>query len=435
MEKNMNGKNMRASVLTLGCKVNQYESEAIAEKLTESGFTVVPFGEEAEIAVINTCTVTSEGGRKARQMIRRTAKDFPFCHILVTGCDAQLEPEKLLALPGVVYVCGTRNKMTVVNEALRAAGGDTGKKNGVIPADGDFEEMKITRFDRTRAYVKIQDGCNAHCTYCIIPHVRGDIVSRKREDVLNEVKALAASGCPEVVLTGIETSAYEYGLSGLMEEIEGIDGIRRVRLGSLDPSFMKPAFADGIAALSKTAHHFHLSLQSGSDRILAKMKRKYNRTMALNNMEHLRSVMPDVMFSTDVMTGFPGETEEDFLDTVDFAKRARFLHIHVFTYSRRPGTPADKMPDQVPEEIKIERSHRLIEVGNEIRNGIYREVIEKGEPLEVLIETVKDGIASGHTGNFLECVFTAPDCDSLRGSFVKVLPSEISGEAILCKLI
>lgn len=430
----MNKEKKTASVLTLGCKVNQYESEAIAEKLEENGFTVVPFGEACEVAVINTCTVTSEGGRKARQMIRRTAKEFPSCRILVTGCDAQLEPEKLLALPGVVYVCGTRNKMSVIAEALRAVSGNTEKINGVVPPESGFEEMKINRFDRTRAYVKIQDGCNAHCTYCIIPHVRGDIVSRKREDVIGEIRTLAASGCPEVVLTGIETSAYEYGLSGLMEEIEEIGGIRRVRLGSLDPSFMKPAFTDAIAPLSKTAHHFHLSLQSGSDRILAKMKRKYNRTMALNNMNYLRSVMPDVMFSTDVMTGFPGETEEDFLDTVDFARRARFLHIHVFTYSRRPGTPADKMTDQVPEDIKIERSHRLIAVGNEIRNDIFRDIIDKGESLEVLIETVKNGIASGHTGNFIECVFPVPDCENLRGTFVNVQPVGIDGETLRCEV-
>ena len=425
----------RASFLTLGCKVNQYESEAIAEKLEEYGFEIVPFDKEADVAVINTCTVTSESGRKVRQMIRRSFKEFPARKILVTGCDAQLEPERLLALPGVLYVCGTRNKMTVADEAMRIAAGDGEKKNGVIPAEGGFEEMTIRRFDRTRAYVKIQDGCNAHCTYCIIPHVRGNIVSRRPEEILTEIRALAASGCPEVVLTGIETSAYEYGLSGLMKEIENIDGINRLRLGSLDPSFMRPTFSDEIAGLSKTAHHFHLSMQSGSDRVLAAMKRKYNRKMALSNMEHLRSVIPDVMFSTDIMTGFPGETEEDFLDTLAFAEKANFLHIHVFTYSRRPGTPADTMPGQIPEEVKIERSHRLIEAGEKIRNGIYREAIKKNAPLEILVETVKDGYAVGHTGNFLECTVPVLQCEALRGTFLKVLPKEIMGETILCEML
>ncbi len=430
----MNEKQHRASLLTLGCKVNQYESQSIAEALERSGFTVVPFGERADAAVINTCTVTSEGGRKARQMIRRCAKEQPDCAILVTGCDAQLEPEKLLALPDVVYVCGTRNKMTVVAEALRAVNGDREKKNGVIPADSPFEAMEITRFERTRAYVKIQDGCNARCTYCIIPTVRGTITSRPKEEILREVRALADAGCPEIVLTGIETSAYGYGLTDLMRQIEDVGGIRQVRLGSLDPSFMRKDFVDAIASMKKPVHHFHLSLQSGSNRILALMKRKYNRETALSNMEYIRSVMPDVMFSTDIMTGFPGETEEDFHDTVDFAKRAGFLHIHIFTYSRRPGTPAAEMKDQVPENVKIERSHRLNQVGESIRDGIYRKVIEKGEPIEVLIETVKDGIAAGHTANFLSCVFPVPACGDYRASFVRVLPTGIEGDSILCRL-
>lgn len=268
-----------------------------------------------------------------------------------------------------------------------------------------FEEMSISHFDRTRAYVKIEDGCENRCTYCIIPSARGKVRSKLPEDVIREVEALTRGGCREVVLTGIETASYgrdlkTVDLASLLCRVDKISGIERVRLGSLDPSLMTDRFVSKIADLKSLTPHFHLSLQSGSDRILALMKRKYNSRMAFEGMERIRKVMPNAMFTTDIIVGFPGETEEDFEATVDFVKRAKFLSAHIFAYSKRAGTPAAVMKDQIPEDIKKERSARLIALQDEIRNEILSKEI--GNEYSVLFETHSDGFATGHTPSFIE---------------------------------
>ena len=273
--------------------------------------------------------------------------------------------------------------------------------------------MKITKFDRTRAYIKIEDGCESRCTYCTIPNARGKIRSKCPEDVLDEVRGLTAGGCREIVLTGIETASYGkdldgYSLADLLEAIDAIPGIGRIRLGSLDPSLIKPAFVSRIARLRSLAPHFHLSMQSGSDNVLALMKRKYNTRMALSAMALLREAMPGVQFTTDMIVGFPGESDEDFEKTLAFVKEARFLMIHVFPYSKRSGTPAATMPGQIPEETKHARAAELSRLESEIRRDLLDAM--NGTTAEVLFETFENGYATGHTPNFIEirCISKEP---------------------------
>ena len=397
-------------IYTLGCKVNQYESEAIAEALEARGFTLCAPTLPCDAYVINTCTVTAESDRKARQFIRRAIHQNPRAFVLVTGCLAQTQPHSVASIRGVDCVCGNTEKLAVVREAERLfAEGKKPEQPRILLSPPDakgFEPMCISRFDRTRAYVKIEDGCENHCTYCIIPSARGKVRSKAPEEVLDEVRRLTEGGCREIVLTGIETASYGkdlangYGLADLLEAVDRIPGIGRIRLGSLDPSLMKQSFVDRIARLPSLAHHFHVSMQSGSDRILALMKRKYNRQMALDGMERLRRAMPDVQFTTDVIVGFPGESEEDFLQTVDLARRARFLMIHVFPYSGRSGTPAAGMPGQIPTEEKRRRVSALSAVAAEIREELLAEM--HGKTVEVLFETDEKGFSRGHTASFIE---------------------------------
>ncbi|MBQ8432280.1 MAG: tRNA (N(6)-L-threonylcarbamoyladenosine(37)-C(2))-methylthiotransferase MtaB [Clostridia bacterium] len=402
-------------IYTLGCKVNQYESEAIAEAFASRGFSVLSPTAVCDVYIINTCTVTAESDRKARQFIRRAIHKNPKAYLLVTGCLAQTDPAQIAAIEGVDFICGNHNKMAIVDAAVALLQGE--RKNSAptilhdAPEANGFEPMQITRFDRTRAYVKIEDGCESKCTYCIIPEARGTIRSKPVQDVLAEVQALTENGCKEIVLTGIETASYGKDLKNttlgeLLLAVDRIPGVGRIRLGSLDPSLMKQSFVDHIAGLSSLAPHFHLSMQSGSDRILAAMKRKYNAKMAMEGMERLRRAIPDVQFTTDIIVGFPGETEADFEATVDFVRRAGFLMVHVFPYSKRKGTPAAIMPNQVPEEEKHRRVAALTKVQDEIRQRILCEQVGKTVP--VLFETYKNGVAYGHTPSFIEVACPSP---------------------------
>lgn len=397
-------------IYTLGCKVNQYESEAIAEKFTSRGFTVLPHDSVCDIYVINTCTVTGESDRKARQFIRRAITANPEAYVLVTGCMAQSEPDKVSSIAGVDYICGSANKLSVVDEAERLI--REGEKNEIVHMsvfsleEATFETMQISHFDRTRAYLKIEDGCENHCSYCAIPAARGPVRSRSPEDVISEVRRLTKNGCREIVLTGIETASYGrdldgYDLASLLSDVDKIDGVGRIRIGSIDPSVMRAEFVEKISSLKHLTPHFHLSMQSGSDKILAAMKRKYNTQMALRNIDNLRRAIPDVMFTTDFITGFPGETDDDFNQTMEFARKVSFLDMHVFAYSRRKGTVADKMPGQVPENIKHDRSARLIALGKEITDEVISRFAIENPITEVLFESFTDGMAYGHTASFV----------------------------------
>ena len=432
-------KEMRVGILTLGCKVNQYESEAIAEALTDKGFSIAPHSGICDAYIVNTCTVTAESDRKARQMIRRMIGKNPEAYILVSGCYSQVSPDEVAAISGVDYVCGTSNKMTIVEKLCELSA--RGKKNDTAEVcvpnldESGFEQMSIRRFDRTRAYVKIEDGCESKCAYCTIPASRGPIRSKSFSEVIDEVKTLTENGVREVVLTGIETGSYGRDLpekesfASLLAAIDKIDGIGRVRTGSLDPTVIKPEFANTIGSLKSLCPHFHLSLQSGSSRILALMKRKYNAKQAMESIERLRAVLPEVKLTTDIIVGFPGESEEDFLESCDFARRAGFLMIHVFPYSIRKGTVAATMKDQVPEHIKHERVRILTEISREIRRKILDEKIAEGKSVEVLFETTRDGYAHGHTDDFIEVKVKTHK--KLHGLFRKV--KLISHDGDICE--
>lgn len=423
---------LSVGILTLGCKVNQYESEAIAETFTAKGYRVVPPQEICDIYVINTCTVTSESDRKVRQAVRRLIHQNPNAYVLATGCLGQTDPDQLAAINGVDFVCGNAQKLSVVDVAEQLV--KSGRKNGTAqtklsPPDAfGFEQMHITHFDRTRAYVKIEDGCESHCTYCIIPSARGSIRSKCPEDVVEEVTRLTENGCREVVLTGIETASYgkdlkNCDLAELLCRVDRIPNVGRIRLGSLDPSLMKQSFVDRISSLHSLAPHFHISMQSGSDTVLARMKRKYNSRMALEGMESLRRALPEARFTTDMIVGFPGETEEEFEETLAFIERAKFLMIHAFPYSKRKGTPAAEMKDQIPEPVKHQRLKRL----TDLQASIQRRMLEKeiGRETEVLFETHRNGVATGHTPSFLEV--SCPSPTPIHAQTLPVRITEISG--------
>lgn len=409
------------AVYTLGCKVSQYESEAILEEAVRRGFT--PVTEGADIAVINTCTVTAEGDRKCRQLIRRLVRQSPETKIMVCGCYSQVSPESVSAIDGIAYVCGTQNKLRTVERALELLDGKAIPKIEVAPLAGaDFESMRILHAPRTRAYIKIEDGCDNRCAYCKIPDARGHVRSKKIADVVAEARALTDAGVREVVLTGIETASFGAdtgeSLCDLLDAVNGIDGIERIRLGSLEPTLMRPAFLDRIAKVGKLTPHFHLSMQSGSSRTLAAMRRKYNAETALRNIENTRAALPGVQFTTDFIVGFPGETDEDFAETMEFARRVGFLATHVFKYSKRAGTPAAKMPDQIPEEVKHARSQALIALSAESTAHCLAEILAAHPTETVLFEQKIGGLWSGHTAAFAE-VRAASDAD-LHGELRKV---------------
>lgn len=409
------------AVYTLGCKVSQYESEAILEEAVRRGFT--PVTEGADIAVINTCTVTAEGDRKCRQLIRRLVRQSPETKIMVCGCYSQVSPESVSAIDGVAYVCGTQNKLRTVERALELLDGKAIPKIEVAPLAGaDFESMRILHAPRTRAYIKIEDGCDNRCAYCKIPDARGHVRSKRIADVVAEARALTDAGVREVVLTGIETASFGAdtgeSLCDLLDAVNGIDGIERIRLGSLEPTLMRPAFLDRIAKVGKLTPHFHLSMQSGSSRTLAAMRRKYNAETALRNIENTRAALPGVQFTTDFIVGFPGETDEDFAETMEFARRVGFLATHVFKYSKRAGTPAAKMPDQIPEEVKHARSQALIALSAESTAHCLAEILAAHPTETVLFEQKIGGLWSGHTAAFAE-VRAASDAD-LHGELRKV---------------
>ncbi len=395
-------------IYTLGCKVSQYESIAITEGFEALGFSVLPFEEACDAYVINTCTVTAESDRKCRQIIRRAAKRNAV--VLVCGCYSQVSGDDVARIDGVSYVGGNYNKNKIPSLALELL---SRRERGKVIIDipdidkCEFEPMCIHSAPRTRVYVKIEDGCESRCTYCIIPSARGKIRSKAPEDVMREVRGLAAAGVREVVLTGIETASYGRDLLGvslidIIEQVATTDGIERIRLGSLDPSSITEDFVIRAANVPKLAPHFHLSMQSGSSTVLARMKRKYNARQALSKIALIRSHIPDAAFTTDMMVGFPAETESEFAETCEFAREAKFLYMHIFPYSRRQGTPAAEYGAQIPEHEKHRRVRELGELRDSIQDSVRAELMPKGKVTKVLFESFENGYMKGHTANFIE---------------------------------
>lgn len=418
------------ALYTLGCKVAQYETEALAEQFIKEGFELRSFEESADAYLINTCTVTAESDRKSRQIIRRAKKRNPAAVVAVVGCYSQLAPNEIQKL-GVEVVLGTQDKLLapkLVKERL---------KDGSLPdfcsvsdlSHADFERMSIKSAPRTRAYVKIEDGCESKCTYCAIKLARGRVRSKAREDVIREVGELYGGGVREIVLTGIETGAYGrdfdtgYTLGDLIRELDSLGMPDRIRLGSLAPELVGKDFAEKIRGTKILAPHFHISMQSGSDKVLNLMKRRYNSEMAYENIARLREIFPNAQFTTDMMVGFHGESEEDFLLSLDFIKKVGFLDVHVFSYSKRKGTEAYSFENQVPEEIKRERSRRMISFKNAIRDEQLSLIVKSGRELPVIAETELDcGIYSAHADNFAEIRFAVKDKRDVKGELVTVRP-------------
>ena len=360
----------KVAIHSLGCKVNSYEAESMEIMLRDEGYEIVPFSEDvqADIYIINTCSVTNIADRKSRQMLHKAKKMNPEAVVVAAGCYVQADPDGVKKDECVDIILGNNMKISIV-EALNDYFGGSDKTSYLVDINDkyqEYESLKINQTgEHTRAYIKIQDGCNQFCSYCIIPYVRGRVRSRKPEDIVNEVKTLAATGVKEVVLTGIHISSYGTDLENislieLIEAIHEIEGIKRIRLGSLEPRIITEEFAKRIAGLEKICPHFHLSLQSGCDKTLKAMNRKYNTEEYYEGCVRLREVFDNPAITTDVIVGFPGETEEDFLETRKFLEKVHFYEMHIFKYSRRKGTVADKMKEQVADTVKSERSAVLL---------------------------------------------------------------------------
>ena len=402
----MKNERPRAAICTLGCRVNQYESEAVKDELSSLGFEIGDFSDACDVYIINTCAVTAESERKSRQMIRRAHIQNPAAHVIVMGCYSQLDAEAASRLGGVSYVCGNRNKLGAADAAYRLTRGDDIKQIDVLDlTDAPIEQMSISRSDRTRAYVKIEDGCDNNCAYCIIKKARGGVASRSMDDICVETRALAAAGYREVVLTGIEVASFgkDTGekLSDLILRVAKTDGIERIRLASLEPSVLTKSFVDALASEPKFMPSFHLSLQSGSSKVLRDMRRKYNADKVLENVGYIKEKIPGATFTADIIVGFPNESEDDFIQTCNIAEKIGFLHMHIFPFSPRPGTDAEKMTGQVPEDVKRERAARLKKLGDVIAEKVCRAAID-GRARNVLFETPSGAYQLGHTPEMLE---------------------------------
>lgn len=399
-----NIKMKKAALHNLGCKVNVYETEAMQQILEADGYEIVPFQEEADVYVINTCTVTNVADHKSKQMLHRAKKKNPNAIIVAAGCYVQAFADKLREDGSVDIIIGNNQKNQLI-EMIEDYKGDRKEAVVDISKTKEFEPMQIKKTaEHTRAFLKIQDGCNQFCSYCIIPYARGRARSRKKEEVIEEVKNLAVSGYKEVVLTGIHLSSFKE-LDDLVLELAAIDGIERIRLGSLEPNVITEEFIKKLASCKEFCPHFHLSLQSGCDSVLKRMNRHYTSEEYYEKCQLIRKYFAHPAITTDIIVGFPGETDEEFKTSLAFAKKVGFYEIHVFKYSRRKGTKADKMPNQVPENIKSERSHQLMSVAKELSKEFRAYYL--GKEVQILSEEIvtinEEEWMVGYTKEYVKC--------------------------------
>lgn len=406
--------NKKIAFITLGCKVNLYDTEAMAELFTEKGYEVVDFEEYADVYLINTCTVTNLGDKKSRQMIRRAKRINPNSVVVATGCYAQVASEEVAKIEGINIVIGTKNRSEIVDTVENYVL-ENGVVNNVsdIMGEKEFEPLQISRLtNRTRAYIKIQEGCNRYCTYCIIPYARGPIRSRKPDDVMAEVQKLADNGFKEIVLTGIHIASYgldlgNIKLADIIEKVHSVDGIERIRFSSMEPLAIDDEFVARMAKLPKVCDHYHLSLQSGCDRTLKRMNRKYNSEQYAEACQRLRTSFPNVAITTDIIVGFPDETEEDFKQSLDFAQKMRLDKIHTFPYSPKRGTPAAKMKNQISGDVKSQRSKEMIALSDKMNIEFLNNNL--GKTVAVLFEDTENGFWQGHTTNYIKVLVKSDD--------------------------
>jgi len=386
----------KASFCTLGCRVNQYESRAMAELLVKKGYTLVPFGEECDLCIVNTCAVTAESERKSAQLIRRAArfaKDVRAC-----GCYVEARKGVPEDMPFVSRAVGCIGKTALADEEPRLT-----QKGFELMNIATVDSKELSTLSAARAYIKIQDGCNGKCTYCIIPALRGSVRSRPVEDILAEADRLVKGGCKEIILTGIETAAYNYmPLPNLIEKIAETKGLCRLRLGSLDPNAISDKFIDTAKRTEVLMPHFHISLQAGCDRILRLMKRPYKAEDAKKRLLALKKAIPNVKLSADIICSFPTETEEELGETIEYLKSIGFMHIHAFSYSKRPNTPAANMEGQIPEDVKRKRMHRFLAECAKMEQEEHLAKI--GTTDTVLVEKGTELGFLGHTADFCEAI-------------------------------
>jgi len=414
---------------TLGCKVNHYETEAIWQLFKEQNYERTEFDKQSDVYVINTCTVTNTGDKKSRQVIRRAIRQNPDAVICVTGCYAQTSPAEIMAIPGVDIVVGTQDRRKMLDyieqykverQPINAVGNIM--KNRV------YEELDVPNFtDRTRASLKIQEGCNNFCTFCIIPWARGLMRSRDPEEVVNQAKQLVAAGYKEIVLTGIHTGGYgedlkDYNLAQLLRDLESqVTGLKRLRISSIEASQLTDEVIAVLKESKIVVRHLHIPIQSGSDTVLKRMRRKYTMAFFADRLIELRKALPDLAITSDVIVGFPGETEEEFMETYEFIRTHRFSELHVFPYSKRTGTPAARMDNQVDEDIKNERVHRLITLNDQLAKeyaSSYEDEVLEIIPEERYQSDTPGDFVVGYTDNYLKVVI--PGTEELIGQLVKV---------------
>ncbi|GEN33279.1 MULTISPECIES: tRNA (N(6)-L-threonylcarbamoyladenosine(37)-C(2))-methylthiotransferase MtaB [Aneurinibacillus] len=435
---------------TLGCKVNHYETEAIWQLFKQAGYEKIDFEQKADVYVINTCTVTNTGDKKSRQVIRRAIRRNPEAVVAVTGCYAQTTPHEIMAIPGVDIVVGTSgrdNLIDYVNQYVSERQPINAVAN--IMKAREYEELDVPEFtDRTRASLKIQEGCNNFCTFCIIPWARGLMRSRKPESVIEQANKLVAAGYKEIVLTGIHTGGYgedleDYNLARLLRDLDTrVPGLKRIRISSIEASQITDEVIEVLNSSDKMCRHLHVPLQAGDDNVLKRMRRKYTTDEFRRKIEQLHEALPDVAITTDVIVGFPGETEEMFENGYRFIEEMKFAELHVFPYSKRSGTPAARMEDQVDEEVKNRRVHQLIELSNKLALAYSGKFV--GDVLEVIPEepykeAPESGLYVGHSDNYLKLIFQAneslvgkickvrvdePGSEYCKGTFVRVLSEE-----------
>ena len=425
--------------ITLGCKVNQYESNAMAQKFIENGYELIEDeNRSADIYIINTCTVTNMSDRKSRQMLRRVKEKNKNAIVVAVGCYAQVAKDDLEKIPEIDLVLGNNEKADIlkyVNDYILENKKEL-KMEDVLQTKEFVEFGDITFTEKTRAVIKVQDGCDRYCSYCIIPYARGRVRSRKPENIISEINKIAKKGIKEVVITGIHIASYgkdfkdNYRLIDLLEDLNEIDGIERIRLGSLEPLLITEEFMERLVKLEKVCHHFHLSLQSGCDETLKRMNRRYSTEEFRNIVNILRRFYQDVVLTTDIIVGFPGETEQEFEKTCEFLKEIKFYKMHVFKYSPRKGTKAASMPNQIDGNIKEARSKKLIEISSENERYYNNKYI--GKEIEVLFEEKKNGTYHGHTKNYL-LVYCEAD-ENLENKIVKVKCKEAFDDHLVAEM-
>ncbi len=427
----------KVAFCSLGCKVNQYETNAMAQKFIEHGYEVVEFDEYADVYIVNTCTVTNVADRKSRQMLRRAKEINKDATLVACGCYAQVAKDELKKIPEIDLIIGNNEKndiIQIVENHIAQKGAEDLVSDVMYKLD--YVELGTTTYtEKTRAVIKVQDGCDRFCSYCLIPYARGHIRSRKIENVIEEIKKVVEEGINEVVITGIHIASYgrdfkgeNIGLIDLLEEINKIQGLHRIRLGSIEPTIITDEFAERLSKLDKICDHFHLSLQSGCTETLKRMNRRYTTEEFRVVTKRLRAKFPNAALTTDIIVGFPGETDEEFNTTYEFLKEIAFYKMHIFKYSQRKGTKAAVMPNQVDGKIKEERSKKLIELSNENEYNYNKKYI--GKQVEVLFEEREGEYLKGHTTNYI-VVKHKTDKDDLINKIAKVTVSEAKQDCLM----